>query len=216
MRTEATPRNATDSLDLYFYLDSSDAQIYVFTFYFAEVRKLAANERRSFNISVNGNYWIGPSPPTYNHTATCTFLSSDLPTRVNEYRFSLYPTEFSTLPPIINAIEIYLAKDFSQPQTDKDQDYVKFHKESSDQTGSQLESKRRRYSFNEVSNMTNNFERILGRGGFGTVYYGIIDDIQVAVKMLSQSSVQGYQQFLAEHTCNDFIAGTPGYLDPEY
>ncbi|MED6137523.1 hypothetical protein PIB30_065737 [Stylosanthes scabra] len=74
--------------------------------------------------------------------------------------------------------------------------------ESSDQTGSHLESKRRPYSFNEVSNMTNNFERILSRGGFGTVYYGIIDDIQVAVKMLSQSSVQGYQQFLAEASDN--------------
>ncbi|XLT71633.1 hypothetical protein HN873_028059 [Arachis hypogaea] len=80
----------------------------------------------------------------------------------------------------------------------KPKNYFKVHKEFSDQTGSQLESKRRRYSFNEVSNMTNNFERVLGRGGFGTVYYGIIDDIQVAVKMLSQSSVQGYQQFLAE------------------
>ncbi|MED6132431.1 hypothetical protein PIB30_018821 [Stylosanthes scabra] len=80
----------------------------------------------------------------------------------------------------------------------KPRDYFKVLKQSSDQTESELESKRRRYSFKEVSNMTNNFERILGRGGFGTVYYGIIDDIQVAVKMLSQSSVQGYQQFLAE------------------
>ncbi|XP_052110577.1 probable LRR receptor-like serine/threonine-protein kinase At1g05700 isoform X2 [Arachis duranensis] len=64
--------------------------------------------------------------------------------------------------------------------------------------GSELESKQRQYSFNEVVEMTNNFDRILGRGGFGTVYHGFIEDIQVAVKMLSLSSVHGYQQFVAE------------------
>ncbi|XLU29456.1 hypothetical protein S245_065522, partial [Arachis hypogaea] len=63
---------------------------------------------------------------------------------------------------------------------------------------SELENKQREYSFNEVVNMTNNFDRILGRGGFGTVYHGFIEDIEVAVKMLSLSSVQGYQQFIAE------------------
>ncbi|MED6159274.1 hypothetical protein PIB30_040818 [Stylosanthes scabra] len=61
-----------------------------------------------------------------------------------------------------------------------------------------LDNKQRQYSYNEVVKMTNNFDKILGRGGFGTVYHGFIEDIQVAVKMLSLSSVQGYQQFVAE------------------
>ena len=66
-------------------------------------------------------------------------------------------------------------------------------------SGSQLESKQQQqYSFDELVKITNNFDTILGRGGFGTVYCGLIDDTQVAVKMLSPSSVQGYQQFLAE------------------
>ena len=64
--------------------------------------------------------------------------------------------------------------------------------------GSQLESKQWQCSFNELVKITNNFDGILGRGGFGKVYYGFVDDTQVAVKMLSPSSVQGYQQFLAE------------------
>ncbi|XLU45696.1 hypothetical protein S245_040510, partial [Arachis hypogaea] len=68
--------------------------------------------------------------------------------------------------------------------------------------GSELELKQRQYSFNEVVKITNSFDRILGRGGFGTVYgrsiSGFIEDTQVAVKMLSLSSVHGYQQFVAE------------------
>ncbi|XP_057734945.1 probable LRR receptor-like serine/threonine-protein kinase At1g05700 isoform X2 [Arachis stenosperma] len=71
-------------------------------------------------------------------------------------------------------------------------------KRRSSMKGTELESKQRQYSFNEVVKMTNNFDRILGRGGFGTVYHGFIEDIQVAVKMLSLSSVHGYQQFVAE------------------
>lgn len=47
--------------------------------------------------------------------------------------------------------------------------------------------------------MTNNFQRILGKGGFGIVYYGSVNGTeQVAVKMLSHSSAQGYKQFKAE------------------
>lgn len=47
--------------------------------------------------------------------------------------------------------------------------------------------------------MTSNFERVLGKGGFGMVYHGVLTDgTEVAVKMLSPSSVQGYQQFQAE------------------
>ncbi|XP_062008518.1 probable LRR receptor-like protein kinase At1g51890 isoform X3 [Rosa rugosa] len=61
-----------------------------------------------------------------------------------------------------------------------------------------LESSKRKFAHSEIVKITNNFERILGKGGFGTVYHGHLDDTQVAVKMLSPSSVQGFQQFHAE------------------
>ncbi|CAE5959968.1 unnamed protein product [Arabidopsis arenosa] len=59
-------------------------------------------------------------------------------------------------------------------------------------------TKDRRITYPEVLKMTNNFERVLGKGGFGTVYHGNLDDAQVAVKMLSHSSAQGYKEFKAE------------------
>ncbi|KAJ9179282.1 hypothetical protein P3X46_011091 [Hevea brasiliensis] len=62
-----------------------------------------------------------------------------------------------------------------------------------------LKSKGRHFTYSEVLKVTNNLERVLGKGGFGTVYHGYLDDdTQVAVKMLSPSSVQGYKQFQAE------------------
>ncbi|KAK2654546.1 hypothetical protein Ddye_014402, partial [Dipteronia dyeriana] len=61
------------------------------------------------------------------------------------------------------------------------------------------ELKNRRFSYSDVVRITNNFERIVGQGGFGTVYYGNLDDhTQVAVKMLSLSSIQGDKQFQTE------------------
>ncbi|OMO66489.1 hypothetical protein COLO4_30543 [Corchorus olitorius] len=60
------------------------------------------------------------------------------------------------------------------------------------------ESKTRQFKYSEILRMTNNFERALGRGGFGTVFHGYLGDTQVAVKMLSESSAQGYIQFKAE------------------
>ncbi|XP_019056481.1 PREDICTED: probable LRR receptor-like serine/threonine-protein kinase At1g07550 isoform X3 [Tarenaya hassleriana] len=64
---------------------------------------------------------------------------------------------------------------------------------------SSLGTRKRRFTYSEVTSMTKNFERVLGKGGFGVVYYGFLNDAeQVAVKVLSQSSAQGYKQFKAE------------------
>lgn len=61
-----------------------------------------------------------------------------------------------------------------------------------------FEAKNRQFTNLEVVNMTNDFKTVLGHGGFGTVYHGFIGETQVAVKKLSASSTQGYQQFQAE------------------
>ena len=68
----------------------------------------------------------------------------------------------------------------------------------STEQGMVLESKKQQFTYSEVQSITNNFESVIGKGGFGTVYHGYLDGFQVAVKMLSHSSVQGYKEFQAE------------------
>ncbi|KAI4296584.1 hypothetical protein L6164_036533 [Bauhinia variegata] len=56
-------------------------------------------------------------------------------------------------------------------------------------------------SFEKLATATNNFHssNMLGRGGFGVVYKGKLQDGQeIAVKMLSRASVQGLEQFMNE------------------
>jgi hypothetical protein len=62
-----------------------------------------------------------------------------------------------------------------------------------------LESKHQAFNYTEIINITDNFKTIIGEGGFGKVYFGILQDhTQVAVKMLSPSSMQGYKEFQSE------------------
>lgn len=69
----------------------------------------------------------------------------------------------------------------------------------------QLESKKHQFTYADILRITNNFERVLGKGGFGIVYHGYLDGSQVAVKMLSPSSVQGYKEFHTEVCgCNTY------------
>ena len=67
-------------------------------------------------------------------------------------------------------------------------------------------TKNGRFTYSEVVTMTYNFEKILGKGGFGMVYHGTVNGTeQVAVKVLSHSSSQGYKEFKAEVTFSKYL-----------
>ncbi|XP_047045324.1 putative leucine-rich repeat receptor-like protein kinase At2g19210 [Lolium rigidum] len=62
-----------------------------------------------------------------------------------------------------------------------------------------LRLENRRFTYKELKIITNNFQQVLGQGGFGYVYNGFLDNgTQVAVKLRSHSSSQGVKEFLAE------------------
>ncbi|XP_022759138.1 receptor-like protein kinase FERONIA [Durio zibethinus] len=59
----------------------------------------------------------------------------------------------------------------------------------------------RRFTFEELQNATNSFDRalVIGSGGFGRVFKGCIDgEIPVAIKALKPTSTQGSKEFEAE------------------
>ncbi|KAJ8526501.1 hypothetical protein K7X08_028978 [Anisodus acutangulus] len=59
----------------------------------------------------------------------------------------------------------------------------------------------RTFSSNEIERATDNFNesRVLGEGGFGVVYSGVLDDgMKVAVKVLKRDDQQGGREFLTE------------------
>ncbi|KAL5822633.1 hypothetical protein ACOSQ4_020533 [Xanthoceras sorbifolium] len=363
MKTAAIPEDVSQSLDFFLNTSVSSKQYYIYM-HFAEVEKLKANQSREINISLNGEHWYGPFSPSYLSTTT-VFTPAGLNAR-RYNNFSIYKTASSTLPPILNALEIYRLKEFLQLQTeDQDVDAItnikanygltknwqgdpcvpqtflwdglscsnisndppritSLNLSSSGLSGkiadylsnltmlqsldlsnnnlsgpvpeflSQLSSltvlnlernklngsipvallerqknnllllsfdgnpglcssnpckkektsvvipvvasvasfvvilaavivlwalkrkqqvkvnpksskiyesldrKNQQFTYSDVLKMTNNFERVLGKGGFGTVYHGRLDDTEVAVKMLSPSSAQGFQQFESE------------------
>jgi predicted Ser/Thr protein kinase len=72
-----------------------------------------------------------------------------------------------------------------------------------------VHSETKKFTPRELTDITNNFSHTIGKGGFGVVYHGYLENqTEVAVKICSQESSQGKKQFLAEVTqyiCIKFV-----------
>ncbi|CAM0954471.1 unnamed protein product [Alopecurus aequalis] len=83
-----------------------------------------------------------------------------------------------------------------KPQNEMTTSYVSGNNVYGDNS---LQLENRRFTYGEIEMITDNFQKVLGQGGFGKVYNGFLEDgTQVAVKVLSYSSGQGFREFQAE------------------
>lgn len=111
MGTAAIPANVNDGIELRFVPVYNSSTLYVYMF-FAEIQKLEANQTREFNIFVNGNILnIDPINLPYLQSEYYMAISE------NSLELSINKTSRSTLPPLLNAIEIYTSRNFSQSET---------------------------------------------------------------------------------------------------
>lgn len=114
MNTAETPINASDTLG-YFWLPTDPTAAYFLYLYFAELKVLQANESREFDVLLNGKRWHNESiSPGY---LSEMVLFSTSPMTGGTYEITLVKTANSTLPPILNAVEVYEVVNFSQSET---------------------------------------------------------------------------------------------------
>jgi hypothetical protein len=120
MSTALTSQNITS--DIYHQWTAADAiQEFFIYLYIAEIETLKSYQKREFYIYLNNVYWYGPVSPL-DHTTT-TYLTQSSNSLVN--KITLYHTKNSTLPPLFNAIELYIPKQLRQQQTeDQDGKYI--------------------------------------------------------------------------------------------
>lgn len=116
MTTAATPKNVDDSLNIFWQPSDNSGKYYVYM-HFSELEKLQVNQSRQFTITRNGALFYGPFAPEYLSVIT-VFSVSEWST--GQYiTLSISKAWNSTLPPILNAFETYMVKDFAEPVTNQ-------------------------------------------------------------------------------------------------
>ncbi|XP_058744358.1 probable LRR receptor-like serine/threonine-protein kinase At4g29180 [Vicia villosa] len=126
MRTCSTPKNENDSLEFSWTSDDPNTKFYVYL-YFTEVEILQGSQLRKFSVSWNGSPFNTSLVPKYGQ-ATTLFNSKSLVAQ--EHRISIQKTEDSTLPPILNAVEIYVVRQLDAlPTFEQDVEAIRSVKE---------------------------------------------------------------------------------------
>nr|GME10202.1 LRR receptor-like kinase plant-like protein [Ipomoea batatas] len=115
MNTAVVPSDPTQPLTFSWSTKNSSDELYIYMS-FSEIQQLpSSNQTREFNIYLNGDYYFGPGIPPYLKAATVNDKTPH--TNRTRYQLSFEKTPKSTLPPMINALEVYRLKHFNEPQT---------------------------------------------------------------------------------------------------
>ncbi|QCE09023.1 serine/threonine-protein kinase PBS1 [Vigna unguiculata] len=113
MSTAVTPVNASAPLVISWEPQNPTEQYYVYMHFF-EIEVLGKNQTREFNITQNGRPWyqnLSPLPQSINTIYSRAGISGE------KIEYSLEKAKSSSLPPILNAIEIYRVINFQQTDT---------------------------------------------------------------------------------------------------
>ena len=117
MATAATPANESESWGISLDIDDDPSQKLYMYMHFAEVQDLKG-QIREFTVSLNDDEsWGGTVDPKYLFSYTLDSKYSVSGSTTKKLSFSLTSTNRSMLPPIINAMEVYIIKEFSQSST---------------------------------------------------------------------------------------------------
>uniref|UniRef100_A0A0V0IYP4 Putative receptor-like serine/threonine-protein kinase ALE2-like n=1 Tax=Solanum chacoense TaxID=4108 RepID=A0A0V0IYP4_SOLCH len=122
----------------------------------------------------------------------CCAIAWVLLFRHRDHGYQLEPTPPTTLPSLAKSSGIAASMIGSRPNSPT----LSFSSSFAAYTGSA-----RTFSSKEIDRATDSFNeaRVLGEGGFGRVYSGVLDDgMKVAVKVLKRDDQQGGREFLAE------------------
>ncbi|XP_033144874.1 LRR receptor-like serine/threonine-protein kinase IOS1 [Brassica rapa] len=85
--------------------------------HFSEIQELNPNDTRELKVMYNGRLIIEPFKPISFYTRS--FFRDELGPNANgQCTFSLQKTASSTLPPLLNAMEVYMVNSLSQNETD--------------------------------------------------------------------------------------------------
>lgn len=118
LRTGAMPTNASDPMTITWNLDTATDQVYGYI-YIAEITEVQANETREFEMVANDKVHFDPFSPT-KFEAQVLFNNVPLTCEGGFCRVQLIKTPRSTLPPLMNAFEIFTVIEFPQAETYQD------------------------------------------------------------------------------------------------
>lgn len=115
MQTASTPKNTSSSLEIWW--DAIDSSQYYIAMHLAEVLNPEVNQSREFIITYNGDFVLGPIIPNY--LSTMSIFPKEPLEGASRHVISFISTERATLPPIINAFELYIGKNISKLEADQ-------------------------------------------------------------------------------------------------
>ncbi|KAJ3678980.1 hypothetical protein LUZ61_021144 [Rhynchospora tenuis] len=217
LQTAASPLSVNGSIDITWKASDQFTKFFV-VLHISEIQVLSNSSLREFCIFADGvqNF---KDPIRLNYLWTLYALYTD--TGCTDYNMSLKSTARSTLPPILNAFEVYTIVPSTKFPTDtgdgtpvnrpsdregrrnidmgSSSNVFENPKESVLAGRKELNIDKRKFSFMELKQITNNFRDQIGAGGFGKVFKGQLEDgNEVAVKVRTELSSHGAQQFLNE------------------